>query len=131
MDNLQRSKVEKEAQHLKTLEKHEREKADFEKRVKMAEEEQNRRLEKLEKELAQKKEELVRARYSGKPISSSGEDSDTDRASDSSGDDSKATRSRVQSQDSLPTAVPLRQSTSQDRSRSASISASEDSGSER
>lgn len=131
MDNLQRSKVEKEAQHLKTLEKHEKEKADFEKRVKMAEEEQNRRLEKLQKELAKKKEELVKARYSGKPSSSSGEDSDTDRASDSSADDSKAMRSRVQSQDSLPAAVPLRQSTSQDRSRSASISASEDSGSER
>ena len=131
MDNLQRSKVEKEAQHLKTLEKHEREKADFEKRVKMAEEEQNRRLEKLEKELEKKKEELVKARSSGKPSSSSGEDSDTDRASDSSADDSKAMRSRVQSQDSLPAAVPLRQSTSQDRSRSASISASEDSGSER
>ena len=131
MDNLQRSNVEKEAQHLKTLEKHEREKADFEKRVKMAEEEQNRRLEKLEKELAKKKEELVKARSSGKPSSSSGEDSDTDRASDSSADDSKAMRSRVQSQDSLPAAVPLRQSASQDRSRSASISASEDSGSER
>jgi hypothetical protein len=94
MDNLQRSKDEKEAQHLKTLEKHEREKADFEKRVKMAEEEQNRRLEKLEKELAKKKEELVKARYSGKPSNSGGEDSDTDRASDSSADDSKGTQSK-------------------------------------
>jgi len=131
MDNLQRSKVEKEAQHLKTLEKHEREKADFEKRVKMAEEEQNRRLEKLEKELAIKKEELVKARYTGKPSSSSGEDSDTDRSSDSSADDSKPIPTRVQSQDSLPAAVPFRQSTSQDRSRSTSTSASEDSGSER
>ena len=133
MDNLQRSKVEKEARHLKTLEKHEREKADFEKRVKMAEEEQNRRLENLEKELAKKKEELVKARYSGKPStsSSSGEESDSDRSSDFSADDSKAMRLRVQSQDSLPAAVPFRQSTSQDRSRSTSISASDDSGSER
>ena len=131
MDNLQRSKVEKEARHLKTLEKHEREKADFDKRVKMAEEEQNRRLEKLEKELAKKKEELVKARYLGKPNSSSGEESDSDRSSDFSADDSKAMLLRVQSQDSLPAAVPFRQSTSQDRSRSTSISASDDSGSER
>jgi len=55
MDNLQRSKEEKEAQHLKTLEKHEKEKADFEKRVKLAEAEQNRRLEQIEQEHARQR----------------------------------------------------------------------------
>jgi len=128
MDNLQRSKVEKEAQHLKTLEKHEKEKAEFEKRVKLAEEEQNRRLELLEKELFRKKEELVKARYHGKP--STGEEGDSDGDGGSLNDGSL----RVRSHDSLSDAVPLRPSSSHDRSRSASnasLSASEDSGSER
>uniref|UniRef100_A0A7S4J5M1 non-specific serine/threonine protein kinase n=1 Tax=Odontella aurita TaxID=265563 RepID=A0A7S4J5M1_9STRA len=58
MDNLIRSKEDKEVQHMKVLEKHEKEKVEFEKRLKLAEEEQNRRLQTLEKELAQKKESL-------------------------------------------------------------------------
>jgi|AntRauTorckE5430_2_1112549.scaffolds.fasta_scaffold05260_2 hypothetical protein len=53
MGNLQRSKEEKEAQHLKSLEKHEKESAALEKRLKMAEEEQYRRLEKLEQEFVE------------------------------------------------------------------------------
>ena len=53
MGNLQRSKEEKEAQHLKSLEKHEKESAALEKRLKMAEEEQHRRLQKLEQEFVQ------------------------------------------------------------------------------
>ena len=53
-DNLIRSKEEREAQHLKTLEKHEKEKVEFEKRLKLAEEEQNKRLRKLEKEWEKK-----------------------------------------------------------------------------
>lgn len=59
MDNLQRSKEEREAQHLKTLEKHEKEKIEFEKRLKQAEAEQNRRLEQLEKDWARQRETAV------------------------------------------------------------------------
>lgn len=44
MENLHRSREEKEAQHLKTLERHEKEKVALEKRVKQAEKEQNQRL---------------------------------------------------------------------------------------
>jgi len=50
MDNLQRSMKDKEEQHQKTLDKHEKDRADFEKRLKLAETEQQRRLEQLEKE---------------------------------------------------------------------------------
>ena len=62
MDNMLRSKQDKEAQHLKTLEKHKRERIEFEKRLRLAEEEQNRRLEHLQKELKKKKENLVKPR---------------------------------------------------------------------
>jgi len=50
MDNLQRSMKDKEEQHQKTLEKHEKDLAEFEKRLKLAEAEQQRRLDALEKE---------------------------------------------------------------------------------
>lgn len=62
MDNLQRSKEEREAQHLKTLEKHEKEKIEFEKRLKQAEAEQSRRLEQLEKDWARQRETVARVR---------------------------------------------------------------------
>jgi WNK lysine deficient protein kinase len=50
MDNLQRSKQEKEALHKKTLQKHEKEKIEFEKRLQQEEIEQNQRLEKIQRE---------------------------------------------------------------------------------
>jgi WNK lysine deficient protein kinase len=50
MDNLQRSKQEKEALHKKTLQKHEKEKVEFEKRLQQEEIEQNQRLEKIQRE---------------------------------------------------------------------------------
>ena len=56
MDNLQRSREEKEALHLQTLKKHEKETAALEKRLKMAEVEQQQRLQKLEKEFFQQRE---------------------------------------------------------------------------
>ncbi len=56
MENLQRSKEEKEALHLQTLKKHEKEKAALEKRLKMAEMEQLQRLQKLEKEFIEQRE---------------------------------------------------------------------------
>ena len=58
MDNLHRSKEEAEVQHLMTLEKHEKEKVEFEKRVRMAEEEQTRRLNQIQKEFMEKKQEV-------------------------------------------------------------------------
>lgn len=62
MDNLQRSKEEREAQHLKTLEKHEKERAEFEKRLLQAEKEQNRRIEELQREWDKKREKLAKHR---------------------------------------------------------------------
>jgi len=61
MDNLHRSKEEAEAQHQMTLEKHEKERIEFEKRVRLAEEEQTRRLNQLEKEFIEKKKEFIKA----------------------------------------------------------------------
>lgn len=57
MDNLQRSKEEAEAQHQIVLEKHERERIEFDKRVRLAEEEQQKRLNQIEKEFLEKKKE--------------------------------------------------------------------------
>jgi DNA polymerase III delta prime subunit len=62
MDNLQRSKEEREAQHLKTVEKHEKERAEFEKRLLQAEKEQNRRIEQLQREWDKKREKLYKHR---------------------------------------------------------------------
>jgi hypothetical protein len=65
MDNLHRSKEEAEAQHQMTLEKHEKERIEFEKRVRLAEEEQARRLSQLEKEFIEKKKEFLKAGSGG------------------------------------------------------------------
>lgn len=62
MDNLHRSKVEAEAQHQMTLEKHEKERIEFEKRVRLAEEEQNRRLNQIEKEFMEKRKQFRQQR---------------------------------------------------------------------
>jgi len=59
MDNLQRSQVEREAQHLKTVEKHEKERADFEKRLAQEAEQQNKRMEHLRKEWDRRREEAL------------------------------------------------------------------------
>lgn len=59
MDNLQRSQVEREAQHQKTLEKHQKERAEYEKRLAAEEEQQNRRLEQLQREWDKKREALA------------------------------------------------------------------------
>jgi hypothetical protein len=64
MESLQRSLEEKEAQHLKTLEKHERERAALEKRLKMAEEEQQKRLKQLEEEFVQQRQMAKQSRKS-------------------------------------------------------------------
>ena len=58
MDNLARSQVQREVQHLKTLEKHEKERADFEKRRQQEETEQNRRIEQLQKDWASRREAM-------------------------------------------------------------------------
>ena len=67
MDNLQRSKTEAEAQHQMTLEKHEKERIEFEKRVRLAEEEQNRRLNQIEKEFKEKKDKFRQQRGQSNP----------------------------------------------------------------
>jgi WNK lysine deficient protein kinase len=59
MDSLQRSQVEREAQHLKTLEKHEKERAEFEKRLQNEAEQQNRRIELLQREWDKKRETVA------------------------------------------------------------------------
>jgi WNK lysine deficient protein kinase len=58
MDNLQRTQVQREALHLKTLEKHEKERVDFEKRMQQEEIEQNRRIEHLQKEWDKRREAM-------------------------------------------------------------------------
>ncbi len=55
MENLIRSKEEKEALHLKTVEKHEKEQLAFQKRVKQAEKEQEERMQKIQKEFEARK----------------------------------------------------------------------------
>ena len=79
-DNLIRSKEEREAQHLKTLEKHEKEKAEFEKRLKLAEEEQNKRLRKLEKEWEKK---VINARKGKEKSSKHNSDTSSSRPNNS------------------------------------------------
>ncbi|CAB9508573.1 Probable serine/threonine-protein kinase WNK5 [Seminavis robusta] len=58
MDNLQRSQIEREAQHKKTLEKHHKERVEFEKRLQQEEKEQNRRIEQLQREWDRRREVL-------------------------------------------------------------------------
>lgn len=59
MDNLQRSQIEREAQHLKTLEKHEKERAEFEKRLAQEAEQQQRRIEQLQREWDKRRETVA------------------------------------------------------------------------
>ena len=58
MENLERSRKEKEAQRQETLEKHEKERLAFEKRRAQEEEQQMRRIEQLQKEWDKKRETL-------------------------------------------------------------------------
>jgi hypothetical protein len=60
MDNLQRSQLEREAQHQKTLEKHEKERADFEKRLAIEAEQQNKRIKQLQSEWNKRRETLAK-----------------------------------------------------------------------
>jgi hypothetical protein len=62
MENLQRSLNEREAQHLQNLMKHEKERAEFEKKVKLAEAEQAKRLQELEAKCRQQKAELLKSK---------------------------------------------------------------------
>lgn len=56
MDSLQRCKVEREEQHLKTLEKHEKERAEFEKRLAQEAEQQRKRIQQLQLEWDRQRE---------------------------------------------------------------------------
>ena len=58
MDNLQRTLVQREAQHQKTLEQHQKDRTAFEKRLRQEEIEQNRRIELLQAEWDRKREEV-------------------------------------------------------------------------
>ena len=58
-DNLQRSMVEKEAQHLFTLEKLEKDMAAYEKRLKLAEVQKQKNIEQIELEWKRQKEMLT------------------------------------------------------------------------
>lgn len=59
MDNLQRSQIEREAQHQKTLEKHQKERLEFEKRLAQEAEQQHKRIEQLQKEWDKRRETLA------------------------------------------------------------------------
>ena len=56
MDNMQRMHFQREAQHQKTLVKHQTDRAEFEKRLQREELEQNRRIEQMQQELDRKRE---------------------------------------------------------------------------
>lgn len=58
MDTLQRTQVQREAQHQKTLEQHQKDRTAFEKRLQQEEIEQNRRIEQMQKEWDRKREEV-------------------------------------------------------------------------
>ena len=62
MENLRRSKEEKDALHLKTVEKHEKEQLAFEKKVKQAEKEQQERVQKLKKEFEMEKAKALQSK---------------------------------------------------------------------
>ena len=62
MDNLQRSKLEKEELHKKTLQKHEKERLEFEKRLQQEEIEQSLRLEKMQREWETQRQILEQAK---------------------------------------------------------------------
>ncbi len=65
MDNLQRSLVEREVQHLRTLEKHEKDRVAFERRVQQEELEHTRRIEQLQREWDEKRDRLARQKQLG------------------------------------------------------------------
>jgi len=58
MDNLQRTQVEREARHQKTLKQHQKDRAAFEKRLQQEEIEQNRRIVQMQKEWDRRREEV-------------------------------------------------------------------------
>mmetsp|Transcript_6593 Transcript_6593/g.9442 ORF Transcript_6593/g.9442 Transcript_6593/m.9442 type:complete len:1079 (-) Transcript_6593:63-3299(-) len=76
MENLQRSSEEKEAQHQKTLVKHEKEKAALAKRQKLAEAEQHQRLQKMDAEFVQQRA-IAKKKVSVQPPPSSDEEAST------------------------------------------------------
>lgn len=71
MDNLRRAKLEKEQRHIQTLEKHEKEKMQFEKRVQQEAMEQSKRLEKIQLKYASQRQKLVQKNTEGSSVSSS------------------------------------------------------------
>lgn len=91
MDNLHRSKEEAEVQHLMTLEKHEKERIEFEKRVRLAEEEQMRRLNQIQKEFTEKKKEARQHRVQ-QPSEGLSEMQQNGHAGDSSSTGANASR---------------------------------------
>lgn len=58
MDSLQRNQIEREAQHQKTLDKHEKERLDFEKRLAQEADQQTRRIEQLQRDWDRRRESL-------------------------------------------------------------------------
>ena len=62
MENMKRSKEEKQAQHLKLLEKHDREMDEFDKRLKQAELDQSKRLDKLDRDWNIQKKDFIEAK---------------------------------------------------------------------
>lgn len=62
MDNLQRSQIEREAQHQKIIEKHEKDRAEYERRLAQEAEQQSRRIEQLQREWDRKREMLAQAK---------------------------------------------------------------------
>jgi WNK lysine deficient protein kinase len=68
MDNLQRSQIEREAQYQKTLEKHEKERVEFERRLAQEAEQQNKRIEQLQREWEKRREDLSQKKLIPKNI---------------------------------------------------------------
>jgi hypothetical protein len=89
MEKLQRSKEEKEAEYLKNVAKHEKEKAALEKRVRQEEEEQNQRLQKILDEWETK---FALAKKTKKSSSSDGQSLSFPASADNSCSDLAATK---------------------------------------
>jgi hypothetical protein len=106
MDSLQRSQVEREVQHQKTLERHEKERADFEKRLAQEAEQQSRRIEQLQRDWDRRRESLAQHKRNSQAPNASSNSPDTSESTFLEGPLPSITHSRSVSSTSNYTISP-------------------------
>jgi hypothetical protein len=106
MDSLQRSQVEREVQHQKTLDRHEKERADFEKRLAQEGEQQSRRIEQLQREWDRRRESLAQLKRNSQAPNASSNSPDTSESTFVEGPIPNVTHSRSVSSMSNQTISP-------------------------